>query len=117
MNDGRKNSKQSERARKERAARRIAGEAYQLSRQGTPNFGCMGGKTLGAKAVKDIGQVLRTVIVEQKSARTGRTKTVTRSVQCELTQSMVKRQERPRTDRAESLFKTNISTPVPAKET
>ena len=66
---------------------------------------------------KDTGQMLRTVIVEQKSARTGRTKTTTRSVQCELTQSMSKRLERPRTDRAESLFKTNISTPVLAKKT
>jgi hypothetical protein len=61
--------------------------------------------------------VLRTVIVEQKSARTGRTKTVTRSVQCELPQSMAKRQDRAKSDKAESLFKTNISAPAPAKET
>jgi hypothetical protein len=58
--------------------------------------------------------MLRTVIVELKSARTGRTKTVTRSLQYELTQSMSKRLQ---THKAESLFKTNIATPEPAKST
>lgn len=47
----------------------------------------------------------RTVIVEQKRRRGGRVKTLTRSVQCALTQSMAKRLENPRTGRAESLFK------------
>ena len=59
----------------------------------------------------------RTVIVEQKSSRSGRVKITTRSVECKLTQSMAKRKERPGTDKAESLFRTGISTLVPAKET
>lgn len=53
----------------------------------------------------------RTVIVEQKSSRSGRTKTVTRRIEYELTQSMAKRMEKPRTYRAESLFKTNGARP------
>ena len=41
--------------------------------------------------------------------------TTTRSVQCELTQSMAKRLERPQTDRPESLFKSNTLAAVAAK--
>ena len=115
MNHGRKISEQGERAREERTARRIAREISQLSGQGARSSGRMGCKAVG-RSEKDTGQMLRTVIVEQKCAKTGRMKTVTRSVQCELTQSMAKRQGRPRTDKAESLFKTNISTPVSTKE-
>jgi len=59
----------------------------------------------------------RTVIVEQKSSRSGRTKIITRSVECELTQSMAKRMVKPRTDRPESLFKKHFSAPVTAKQT
>jgi hypothetical protein len=50
----------------------------------------------------------RTVIVEQKSSRSGRVKTTTRSVECELTQSMAKRKGREGTDKAESLFRTEM---------
>ena len=59
----------------------------------------------------------RTVIVEQKSSRTGRTKTITRSVECELTRSMAKRLINPWTERPESLFKTKILVQVLAKQT
>lgn len=48
--------------------------------------------------------MLRTIIVEQKSTRSGRAKTITRSIQCEL--SLARQVVRPRTDRAELLFKT-----------
>ena len=58
----------------------------------------------------------RTVMVEQKSSRSGRTKTVRRSVKYELTQSMAKRIGNPRAQ-AESLFKPNFLAPVPAKQT
>ncbi len=61
--------------------------------------------------------MLRTVIVEQKSTRTGRTKTITRSVQCEVAQSLAKRPITSRADKPESLFKTDFSTPAPAKQT
>ena len=58
----------------------------------------------------------RTVIVEEKCRRSGRVKTATRSVECELTQSMAKRKGREGTDKAESLFRTEISTLLPAKK-
>ena len=57
----------------------------------------------------------RTVIVEQKSSRSGRTKTVRRSVECEVTQSRAKRLVNLRTNRPESFFKTKILVQVPAK--
>ena len=62
----------------------------------------------------------RTVIVEQKSSRSGRMKTVSRSVECELTQSMAnmaKRMTKPRSDRAELVFKTKYLAQAPAKQT
>jgi hypothetical protein len=58
----------------------------------------------------------RMVIVEQKSSRSGRMKTVTRSVECEIPQStanMAKRMHRPR---AESVFKTKYLAQAPAKQ-
>jgi len=78
--------------------------------KGTPPFFCFG-------PFEGDRKMSRTVIVEQKSSRSGRTKTVTRSVECELTQSMAKRMEKPRTERPESVFKTNFSVPVAAKQT
>lgn len=59
----------------------------------------------------------RTVIVEQRNSRSGRTKTVTRSVECELTKSMSKRMVKPRTDQAQSLFKPNFFARVQVKQT
>jgi hypothetical protein len=59
----------------------------------------------------------RTVIVEQKSSRSGRVKITTRSVECELTQSMAKRKEKPGAEKAESLFRTDFSRLRPTRPT